>query len=264
MIISASYRTDIPAFHTAWLADCLEKGTVAVPNPYGGPASVVDLSPAAVSGWVFWTRNPRPLAPLLRRLAAPVVIQMTILDYDRALDRAVPQAEAQVAAFREFAQALGPRAMVWRYDPILWAEGIDHRQRFAGLARALAGATDEVVVSILHPYRRTRIGLARRGVVWREPSPAEVSDLVLDLASEAARHGMRLSLCSQPQHHTKEVAAHVAPARCIDAERLGVTAPTRGNRPGCLCAAARDIGRYDTCPHGCAYCYANRPVPARS
>ncbi|HEY0836166.1 MAG TPA: DUF1848 family protein, partial [Azospirillum sp.] len=35
-----------------------------------------------------------------------------------------------------------------------------------------------------------------------------------------------------------------------------LNARTKGNRPGCLCAESRDIGAYDTCPHGCVYCYA--------
>lgn len=29
-----------------------------------------------------------------------------------------------------------------------------------------------------------------------------------------------------------------------------------GQRTGCGCAASVDVGAYDTCPHGCAYCYA--------
>ncbi|MHA1536538.1 MAG: DUF1848 family protein, partial [Alphaproteobacteria bacterium] len=52
------------------------------------------------------------------------------------------------------------------------------------------------------------------------------------------------------------------PASCIDAGRLSdiagrlILAKTKGNRPGCACAQSRDIGAYDSCPHGCAYCYA--------
>lgn len=51
-------------------------------------------------------------------------------------------------------------------------------------------------------------------------------------------------------------------ARCVDAERLSkvsggaIQAEKKGNRKECGCFASRDIGEYDTCPHGCVYCYA--------
>jgi DNA repair photolyase len=69
---------------------------------------------------------------------------------------------------------------------------------------------------------------------------------------------MAPALCSQPEL----LVPGLGEARCIDAQRLSDVAerpiPTResGNRPGCRCALSRDIGAYDTCPHGCVYCYA--------
>jgi hypothetical protein len=69
---------------------------------------------------------------------------------------------------------------------------------------------------------------------------------------------MRLTLCTQPALATKGIG----PARCVDAERLSdvagrpIAAREKGNRPGCLCAESRDIGDYDSCTHGCVYCYA--------
>src|ERR1019366_4482751 len=62
----------------------------------------------------------------------------------------------------------------------------------------------------------------------------------------------------------KFVGGAVREARCIDTARLSavggapVRAAQKGNRPECACFEARDIGEYDTCPHGCVYCYAVR------
>ena len=71
---------------------------------------------------------------------------------------------------------------------------------------------------------------------------------------------MQLTICAQPDL----LVPGAEPARCVDATRLSdvagraVAAKTKGNRPGCFCAESRDIGEYDTCPHGCVYCYAVR------
>ena len=52
-------------------------------------------------------------------------------------------------------------------------------------------------------------------------------------------------------------------ARCVDADLLGrlrgVTLKAKkdpNQRPACGCAESVDIGAYDTCLHGCRYCYA--------
>ncbi|MEP6148493.1 MAG: DUF1848 family protein, partial [Nisaea sp.] len=43
MIISASYRTDIPAFYSDWLRVRLDAGYAVVPNPYSGKPSQISL-----------------------------------------------------------------------------------------------------------------------------------------------------------------------------------------------------------------------------
>jgi hypothetical protein len=86
MIISASYRSDIPAFHADWFARRLAAGFCQVRNPYGGKPYRVDLSVDAVDGFVFWTRNPRPFLPVLDGLAAAgrrFVLQVTVTGYPR-------------------------------------------------------------------------------------------------------------------------------------------------------------------------------------
>ncbi len=274
MIVSASYRTDIPAFYGAWFLNRLAAGICRSANPYGGPAYAVPLSREAVDGFVFWTRNAGPFLPALESVASrgfPFVLHYTITGYPRALETSVPDADRSVALARAIAARHGPRTVVWRYDPILLTTLTGpawHRTNFARLAAAISGACDEVVVSFAQIYRKTRINLAAaataHGFVWQDPPCEEKRDLLADLAAIAGRAGMRLTLCAQPDL----LVPGAGEARCIDSERLGdvggrkILARRRGNRPGCACAESRDIGAYDTCPHGCVYCYAVRSPAA--
>ena len=266
-IVSASYRTDIPAFYAEWFRVRLAAGACRVRNPWTGAVAEVSLAAGAVDGFVFWTRNLRPFAPLMPviRGRAPFVVQMTVTGYPRPLERSVIGAADGVAQLRALAQAWGGRAAVWRYDPVVISDltpAAWHRANFARLADQLAGWVDEVVLSFLHPYRKSRRNLDRaaaaHGFGWSDPPAEAKRALLAELARLAAERGLRTSLCAQPEL----LIEGVEPARCIDAERLSalagrpISARERGNRPGCACAQARDIGAYDTCPHGCVYCYA--------
>ncbi len=274
MIVSASYRSDIPALYGAWFARRLAAGYALVANPYGGRPYRVGLGPGDAEGFVFWTRNGAPFRAGFAAVAGrgtPFVVQYTVTGYPRALEPAVPEAARGIAEIRALRAAFGPRAVVWRYDPIVMSSvtGTDwHLENFARLAAALAGATDEVVVSFAQIYAKTRRNLdaaARaHGFTWRAPETDEKRDLLARLAAIAGDHGMRLTLCAQP-----DLVGDATPAaRCVDALRLsdlaGRAIPSRekGTRPGCLCAESRDLGGYDSCTQGCAYCYAVRSSDA--
>ena len=267
MIVSASYRTDIPAFHAAWLLARLGAGFAHVKNPYGGAPYRVSLAPADVDGFVLWTRNIKPLLPDLGAVAAraPFMVQFTITGYPRPLEPHVIDAEAAIAQVQALRAQWGPRAVVWRYDPILISSltpAEAHRAGFARLAAALRGRVDEVVVSVADLYRKSARNLAaaarQHGFAWRDPAPEEKCALIGELTAIAAEHGMRLTLCTEPDL----TSTSAKPARCIDAHRLSdiaarpILAREKGNRAGCLCAESRDIGAYDTCAQGCVYCYA--------
>jgi hypothetical protein len=268
MIVSASYRTDIPAFYARWFLARLAEGRAQAVNPYGGKVYEVPLAGPAADGFVFWTRNVAPFEPALEAVAGrglPFTVQFTVTGYPRALERSVAEPARAVEQIRRLARRYGPRAAVWRYDPILFADPTPpafHYETFARLAAALAGSVDEVTVSFAQIYRKTARNLSaaarRHGFSWRDPDPEEKRALLARLAPVAADAGMRLTVCTQPG-----LSGHGAePAACIDAARLSdvagrpIAAKRKGNRPGCLCAESRDIGAYDTCPHGCVYCYA--------
>ena len=60
MIVSASYKTDIPALYGRWFMNRLGAGSCRVVNPWGGQVHEVSLERDALDGLVFWTRNAEP------------------------------------------------------------------------------------------------------------------------------------------------------------------------------------------------------------
>lgn len=270
MIISASYKTDIPAFYGQWMMNRLRAGFCCMINPYNRKQIRVSLRAEDVEGIVFWTKNLRPFLrhlPEVRRMGFPFVVQYTINGYPRELESAVIDADGAAIDFRRVAEEYGPDTCVWRYDTIVNTSLTPpdfHRANFDRLAKRLQGATNEVVISFAHFYRKTirnmTIAGRQAGFNWIDPDDEEKRQLLADLVAIAGSHGMKLSVCSQ-RHLLIEGAGD---ARCIDADRLGRVAGRtldvrlRGNRPDCGCHESRDIGDYDSCPHGCVYCYAVR------
>ena len=270
MIVSASYRTDIPAFYGDWFLGRVAEGFCRTVNPFNGRVVEIPLARDRVDGIVFWTRNAGPFLAGLEQLSAagyPFVVQYTLTGYPRPLERSVAPLEASLETMRRIARRYGPRALVWRYDPVMLTSLTPpewHRETFARLVSALAGSTDEVVLSFVQVYAKTKANSDRAaerfGFSWWDPAPDEKQALLRDLAAIAREAGLAASLCAQ----SELLGAGLGEARCIDAARLSdlagrpIAAETKGNRPGCRCARSRDVGAYDTCPQGCIYCYAVR------
>jgi hypothetical protein len=270
MIISASYKTDIPTFYGEWFVRRLRAGFCKMVNPYNRHAIRVSLARENVDGFIFWTKN---VGPFLKHLDAvhlqgfPFVIQHTINGYPRELEKAVVNADRSVEHLKRIAETYGSAVCVWRYDTIIISSLTPieyHLRRFEELAGALKGVTDEVVISFVHFYAKTlrhmNDAAQENTFTWSDPSLDDKRNLAKKLAEIALRYGMQLNICSQREYLVKGAGD----ARCIDVvrlERVGgkrIRADLRGNRKECGCFASRDIGEYDTCPHGCVYCYAVR------
>lgn len=264
MILSASRRTDIPAFYLDWFLNRLAAGEVLVRNPMRpNQVSRIDLKSEPVDGIVFWTKNPQPLLDRLDSLALPpFYILYTLNPYGGVLEADLPSESERVKTFLKLAEKLGPDRVVWRYDPIAVTPEYSvsrHEEMFARLARALGGATRECKTSFYQPYSKTRKAMDAVGAVL--PSPDEKIALATRLRDIAGNAGIRLTACCDPDL----AAAGLEPAACVDAERMSRIAgrplagkKDSGQRPGCSCSASVDVGAYDTCTHACRYCYATR------
>jgi hypothetical protein len=268
MIISASYKTDIPTFYGEWFIRRLRAGYCMAVNAFNQRAYRVSLDRASADGFVFWTKNVHPFLkhlPEVRDSGFPFIVQHTINGYPRELETATVDATRAVEAAWKVREMFGPLALVWRYDTIVATSLTPaefHVENFQRLAAQLEGATNEVVISFAQMYKKTKRNLdaaaSERSFSWHDPTSAEKRELLKQLLRIAARHRMQLTVCSQPDLVTEGSQE----ARCIDARRLqqlaggAIQARLKGSRKECGCFESRDIGEYDTCPHGCVYCYA--------
>ncbi|NVK18647.1 MAG: DUF1848 domain-containing protein [Methylocystaceae bacterium] len=263
MIISASYKTDIPAFYTPWFINRMKAGFCKMVNPYNLQAYKISLKPEDVQAYVFWSRNYHHFLDqnVLDQLGRPFVCHMTVLNYPRHLDQSVIPADKAIGQMKEIARTFDKRAVVWRYDPIVMSDETDadwHLQNFRQLATELTGVVDEVIVSFVQFYRKTQRNFAAQGVLAQDPSVFEKQDLIKKLHGIAQGCGMELTICAQPEL----LCDPIQPSACIDVVRLEslskapLMVKRKSHRAECGCASSKDIGDYNTCPHGCLYCYA--------
>ena len=264
MILSVSRRTDIPAFYAEWFFRRMKAGYVLVRNPMNfHQVSRIPLTPDVVDGIVFWTKNPLPMMARLGELeGVPYYFQFTLNAYGRDVEPAIPSKnEVLIPAFQELSQRIGRERVRWRYDPILLGGPYTveyHRRCFERIAQRLYPYTDCCTISFLDEYRETRRRLSALG--GHAPSPQEMLELAGPMAETAKRLGFSLQTCAEEMELNHLRISH---GRCIDRELLERIGGFRLNaakdpnqRKACGCAAAADIGAYDTCPAGCLYCYA--------
>lgn len=265
MIISASRRTDIPAFYAEWLLARIGEGFVDVRNPMNA-AQVrrVSLRPEDVDCFVFWTKDPAPMLPLLSRLKNyDYYFQFTLNGYGPDIEPRVPLLAARIDTLKRLSDEIGPARVVWRYDPIVLTPEYGaqfHADMFARIAGELSGRVERVTVSFIDYY--AKIAKNWRRLQLREPAPDEVEVIARAIAGSATENGMAPQSCAEKLN----LAPYgILPGACVDpalVERVtGRPQPARrakSQRPLCGCAESADIGAYDTCAHGCAYCYANR------
>lgn len=266
-IISASRRTDIPAFYMPWLINRLRTGFVCYPNPYSGRVYTISLQLEDVHSIVFWSKNYAPLLPYLDELTERgyrFYFHYTITGSSRMLEPYVPDWHQSVLLFRELAERTSSRHVQWRFDPILFTEELKtdfYLKRFYEIATKLNGATERCYFSFAVFYSKVRHRLQKAGVRYYDPPLEEKRSLIQEMADIAGAHGITLYACCQEAL----VSEHVQAAHCVDGDLLAEIFPERPKiskprptREQCGCTISLDVGTYDSCPYGCLYCYANQ------
>ena len=264
MIVSASRRTDIPAFYVNWLINRIHNREVMVRNPMNvHQVSRISLDPRIVDCFVFWTKNPKKLLPRLNELSDyNYYFQFTLTPYNRSLEPKLLEKRGILKTFQILSDTIGAGKVIWRYDPIIFTPEYDfrfHQKSFKAMASALHGYTKRCVISFVDMYKKTQRNLF--GIPLVTVSNREMKDIARVFADTGNKYSIEVVSCAEEIDLSKSGVKH---GKCIDdkliAELSGkelYIGKDKTQRGECGCTASIDIGAYNTCSHGCLYCYAN-------
>lgn len=264
MIITASRRTDIPAFYSEWFANRIKEGYVLARNPrFGTNISKIVLRPDLVDCIIFITKNPAGMLDKLDMLEKfNFLFQYTLNPYGPEIEGGIPPLDARVELFVKLSKRIGMKKTIWRYDPILLSEDITpefHIRNFEHLARRLKGCTDKCIISFIDIYKSAKNRLDMAGV--RAPDEVEMRVIAAGISAAAGSSDMQVATCAESVSLDEFGISH---GKCVDdglvSELFGIKTrdgKTTPLRKDCMCARSIDIGDYNTCRHDCLYCYAN-------
>ena len=268
-IISASRRTDIPAFYSTWFLNRIKAGFCHYLNPFSKRVYRVSLQPEDTLAIAFWTRNPKPLSPHLKFLEERgyyFYFHFSILGYPKTIEQNNIPLKVAIETFQQMSQQLSPDRVQWRYDPIILSDHTPasyHLEKFDLISQELAGYTRRCYFSFVDFYGKTERNLKKvsqqHGINFQRPSIDEQRSLIEKMRDIAISRGIRLYSCCEDALLLKGIEK----AHCIDIDIIRMlrsdedirlkAAPTRQD---CGCVQSVDIGAYETCVFGCTYCYA--------
>lgn len=287
LVISASRRTDIPAFYMPWFTASLDQGRFEVINPYNQRVSMVPATPDRIHTIVFWSKNFGPFLQhgygrMLEAKGYHLYFNFCINSPHPLLEPHMPPLTERLQQLVQLSSNHGPQAIQWRFDPICFYRDAAGRQRdnlthFEPIAAvaAKAGITT-CITSFLDLYAKVKRRVkSSRQIEWVDPPMDCKRDVIMRLSKHLRAQGMSLKLCCEKNVlEALHPDSHVQAAACIPNHRLvelygpGISlVRDKGQRvsAGCDCRVSRDIGSYTThpCRHNCLYCYANPAMDNR-
>jgi hypothetical protein len=273
LVISASRRTDIPAFYLKWFMEHIEAGFIDVPNPLNRrQVKHVGLSPREVAWIVFWSRN---YGIFIKNhdffTYYDLFFHFTINPSHDLLEPDMIATDEALKQLEQLVKIYGSEPVIWRYDPLVYfsrngrSETNHDIQTFRRLVRtvSLLGLRRcYVSIAFLYPkvLKRAR---SIEGFQFVELEREKKLSVLQEMADLASLYGVQLYSCSNDALLAVE---GLRKGQCINGSllnRLGaqrVSQRQTPTRPDCGCTASVDIGDYlnTPCRYHCLYCYARQ------
>jgi len=174
LIVSVSRSTDIPAFHSKWLINRINKGYVCWVNRFN-PTRPQYISFQEARLFIFWTKNPVPMIPSLHwfdERGYNYYFQYTLNNYEKeGFEPYVPPLADRIETFKQLSGLIGKQKVIWRFDPLILSSQLTVEElliRILELGNQLINHTDKLVFSFgdILRYRNVPKNMIRETEVY--------------------------------------------------------------------------------------------------
>lgn len=265
MILNTGSRTDIPAYYSDWFYNRIREKLVCVRNPYN-PSLIhqYKLDSKVVDCLVFCTKNPEPMLSRLDEIDAfKQYWGITLTAYGKDIEPNILNKQEIIESIKYLSRKLGSHSVEWRYDPIFLSEKYTldvHLRSFETIAKQLSGYIDVCIISFIDMYQKT----IKNFPEVKEVSLEDQIILTKALVEIGKAYKIKIKTCNENKllgNFGVDVSGCLTQEVIENAinNRLKVPNHTKA-RSGCDCLLGNDIGAYNSCGHGCIYCYANYDI----
>ncbi len=276
IIISASRRTDLPAFYTDWLISIFKKGCMIWKNPFN-PSQKKEIYLNKTRLIVFWSKNPTLLADnldLFNKKGIHYYFQFTLNPYPEYLEPNLPALDKRIDLFKKIVDKSGMKNVIWRFDPIFLSKDIDENYIYdsiLSIGKKLDGYAEQMVISFVQLYSKVKKKLKKAGIICSEITNDKKINILKKIGRINKQLNLEITSCAEPLNMNNELESiGIKKGSCIGPDiikrlfsqdkilpgHIEKVKKDKGQRKECGCIRSIDIGSYNTCSHNCIYCYA--------
>lgn len=260
MILNVSGRTDIVAFYSEWFINRYKEGFVDVRNPFNSKL-VSRIYFEDVDAIMFCSKNPLPIIDYLEKIKKPIIFHITLTGYKTDIEKNVPNKKEIIEGIKKISKIIGIDRVFVRYDPVLINEEytIDyHIKAFDKLCKKLDGFAKNIIVSFIDDYKNVQKNMDI--LKLKTYDKKDLERIGLSFSAIARRYNINVQTCAE---ECNLVEYGFIKGDCLSQKlAFEITGKdyklwTARKNKNCNCVEMVDIGYYNSCPHLCAYCYAN-------
>jgi len=272
-IISASRRTDIPAFYMDMMLEALKNKYIDVKNPYSQKSSRVSLDKKDVKCICWWSKDYGKWIKIYEEnnilfSGFKHYFNFTINGTNELEKGVKTTLDERLKQLKYLTKTFGVNAISYRFDPIVYYKKknddsiYNNLEHFKYIVKYIAKlGIKEIIFAFCLGYPNVVKRMKKMNkelIILNINEQKKIMDKLLKITD---KYGIIMKTCCN-----NELIGYknIISSACIDKNKIEKITKKRfklkrdsGQRKQCNCVQSRDIGDYDmNCKHECAYCYA--------